>query len=251
MRNITLTLEYDGTRFAGWQTQKSRTIKSQKCPTLQETIEKVLQQILQEKVKLIASGRTDAGVHAKAQVANFKTCSKLSLSRLQEGLNALLPDDISVAAIEEAPFDFHSRFSAKSKTYRYTILYQKHRSALLKDKAYFCRYPLDIALMQKEAKCLLGEHDFKAFQASTKKVKNPLRIIKQIIITQEAPLLHIDIEANSFLYNMVRNIVGTLIEIGRGRLAPGSMKKILLSKDRKLAGPTAPACGLCLMEVKY
>lgn len=245
MRNITLILEYDGTNYAGWQVQKIRST------TIQETIEKALQKILQEKVKVIASGRTDAGVHAEEQVANFNTNSRISLKKLHEGLNALLPRDIAVIGLKQVKPGFHSRFHAKSKVYRYTILNRLHRSALLRSRAYFCRYPLNIKLMQKEAKCLLGKHNFKAFQATAKKEKNPIKTITKLRILKDKELIYITIEAGSFLYNMVRNIVGTLIEIGRGRYPEGSMKKILSSRDRRFAGPTAPACGLCLMKVKY
>ncbi len=264
MRNIKLTLEYDGTRFSGWQAQRSNpstrgdvsTRKplgagKSKVPTIQATVEGVLRQILQEQVKLIASGRTDAGVHAREQIANFKTVSALPLARIQEGLNALLPADISVVKIEEAALDFHSRFHARSKVYCYTILNRVHRSALLKDRAYFCRFPLNVSLMRREASCLLGKHNFKAFQATAKKEKNPVKHISRIKIVKKGDCILISIQADGFLYNMVRNIAGTLIDIGRGKLPQGSMKKILLSQDRKRAGVTAPACGLCLMEVKY
>ncbi len=252
MRNIKLTIEYDGTHFAGWQVQKSRSqAAGRRSYTIQETIEKALQKVLQEKVKLIASGRTDAGVHARAQVANFKTSSKITPKKLIEALNALLPDDISVGKVEEAGLDFHSRFSCRAKAYRYTVLNQPHRSALLREKAYFLRYPLDMALMRKEAGHLLGRHDFKAFQASAAKHKNSIKTIRRLDISRDKNLIHIDIEADGFLYNMVRSIAGTLIEIGRGRFPEGSLKKILESKNRKLAGPTAPACGLCLMKVTY
>jgi len=246
MRNIKLTIEYDGTDYFGWQIQNKR-----KSKTVQKTTEECLQKILQRRIKLIASGRTDAGVHAKAQVANFKTESSLSLEKLQKALNALLPVDIAITHIEEANLDFHSRFAAKSKTYRYTILNRPYRSVLLKDRAYFYPYPLDTKLMQRQARILLGRHNFKAFQASDKKGSNSIRTIKKLKITKDKDLIYIDIEADGFLYNMVRNIVGTLIEIGRGKFSGGSLRKIMLSKERRLAGPTLPAKGLCLVEVKY
>jgi len=246
MRNIKLTIEYDGTNYFGWQIQNKRQSK-----TVQKTIEKCLQKILQRRIKLIASGRTDAGVHAKAQVANFKTESSLSLEKLQRALNAVLPPDIAITHIEEVKLDFHSRFEAKSKVYRYTILNRPYRSSLLKDSVYFYPYPLDTKLMQRQARILLGRHNFKAFQASDKKERNSVRTIKQLKIIKDKDLIYIDIEADGFLYNMVRNIVGTLIEIGRGKFSAGSLRKIMLSKKRRLAGPTLPARGLCLVEVKY
>jgi len=246
MRNLKITLEYDGKNYAGWQAQKT------KFPTIQETIEKVLYKILQEKVRLIASGRTDAGVHAAAQVANFQTNSAIGTDKLRRALNGLLPEDIAIARIEEAPLDFHSRFCAKSKTYRYVILNRPYRSALSKSQIYFYAYPLELKLLGSEAKALLGRHDFKAFSASGSAVKNTTRRIKKIVIKKTfGALITIDIEADGFLYNMVRNIVGTLIEIGRGKFPAGSMIRILRSKNRKLAGPTAPARGLTLLKVKY
>ena len=259
MRNLKLTVEYDGTNYCGWQIQNRRASKS-----IQETIEKTLQKILQEKIRLIASGRTDAGVHAQAQVANFKTKSNISSEKLQKALNGLLPSDISISKLEEAAVDFHSRFAARAKAYRYAILNRSYPSALLRNRVYFYPYPLALKLMHQEARCLLGRHDFKAFCASGSGSKDTIRTIKKITIKQisyhlspityhlkESPLIIVDIEADGFLYNMARNIVGTLMEIGRGRFPKGSLKKILNSKDRKLAGPTVPACGLCLLKVKY
>jgi tRNA pseudouridine38-40 synthase len=246
MRNLKLQIEYDGTNYCGWQVQHRHKGKS-----IQGTIEKTLRKILQEKVRLIASGRTDAGVHALAQIANFKARSEITLKKLQRALNGLLPDDISISRIEEAGPDFHSRFAAKSKTYRYTILNRVHPSPLLRNKVYFYPYHLDIKLMRKESRGLLGKHNFRSFQAADKKERDPVRIIKKLKIAKNRDLLYIDITADGFLYNMTRNIVGTLIEIGRTKFPEGSLKKILLARNRKFAGPTAPARGLCLLEVKY
>jgi tRNA pseudouridine38-40 synthase len=245
MRNIKLTVEYDGTNYAGWQCQKS------KIKTVQETIEKAIQRILQDKIKIIGSGRTDAGVHAQAQIANFKTDSSIPLEKLQKALNAVLPDDIAITKVEEVGLDFHSRFSAKSKVYRYTILNRASRPALLKDRVYFLPHPLNLKLMQKEAKALLGRHNFQSFQAQDKKEKDSIRTIKNLKISRNRDFIYIDIEADGFLYNMVRNIVGALIEIGRGRFPEGSLRKILESRNRKLAGPTVPARGLSLIKVNY
>ncbi len=273
MRNIKLTIEYAGTNYAGWQMQNScqlshacRQAGAVSCQpkTIQETIEKAIKKIIQKKVKIIGSGRTDAGVHAQAQVANFKTDSGIAIEKLRKALNAVLPDDISVIKTEEAGLDFHSRFSAKSKVYRYTILNRASRPAILRDTVYSFSYPLNLKLMRKDARVLLGRHDFKSFCASGSNTKESIRTIKRITIRKlpynlspithnlnEFPLILIDIEADGFLYNMVRNIVGTLIEIGRGKLPEGSTKKILLARNRKFAGPTVPAQGLCLLEVKY
>ncbi|MFH1457859.1 MAG: tRNA pseudouridine(38-40) synthase TruA [Candidatus Omnitrophota bacterium] len=246
MRNIKLIIEYDGTRYQGWQVQKRHPSK-----TLQETIEQALQKILQEKIRLVGSGRTDAGVHALAQVAHFRAISGISLEKLHRALNGLLPGDISILGVEECDIHFHSRFDAKSKVYRYTILNRRSRSPLQRDTVYFYPYPLNLRRMRKEAAALLGRHDFKSFQAMDKKERSSIRTIKQVEIIKVGPLVQIDIEADGFLHHMVRNIVGTLIEIGRGRFPEGSMRHILRSKDRKQAGPTVPGKGLCLLEVKY
>jgi len=254
MRNIKLTIEYEGTHYAGWQKQKHRChnkLLPHQPTTIQETIENALHKILREKIRLIVSGRTDAGVHALGQVANFKTKSAITEEKLKRALNGLLPCDISIVNVEQVGLDFHSRFDARAKIYRYAIFNQSHRSALLRDRAYFYRYPLDIGLMRRESKCLLGRHDFKGFQASAGKERNSIKTIRKINIMKDNDFMHIEIEADGFLYNMVRNIVGTLIEIGRFKFAKGSLKKILLAKDRKMAGPTAPACGLYLVKVKY
>lgn len=247
MRNIKLTLEYDGTNYCGWQLQNH----PRKKPSVQSVFEEALKQILQSKVKVLGSSRTDAGVHAKSQCVNFSIDSRFSLDKLQEALNALLPEDIAVRSISEARNDFNSRFSTVSKVYRYTILNSKHRRVFLRNYALFCRHDLDLGLMKKEAKGLIGKHDFSAFCASGGRHKNPIKNIKSIKITKNNELIFIDIEADSFLYNMVRNIVGTLIEVARGRFPKGSTKRILLSKDRGLAGPTAAAKGLCLEEIKF
>lgn len=246
MRNIKLTIEYDGTNYAGWQIQNSHRSK-----TIQEVIEKTLRKILQEKIKIIGSGRTDAGVHALGQVANFKTNSKIPLEKIQQALNSLLPDDIVIVKVDEAGPDFHARFDAKSKLYRYLIVNRNYPSAFLRKQSYFYPYPLDVDLMRREAKCLVGRHDFRSFQASDKIGRSSIRTVKQIKIKNSKGMITIDIEADGFLYNMVRNIVGTLVEVGRGRFSAGSTKRILSLKDRRKAGPTAPACGLCLIKVNY
>ncbi len=244
MRNLKLEIEYDGSNYYGWQVQHS-------SKTIQNIVEQALKKILQEKIKLIVAGRTDSGVHAISQVANFKSGTKITFEKLRWGLNCLLPEDIKITRITDVPLDFNSRFSAKSKIYRYTILNRKYSSALLSKRVYFFHYPLDIALMRKEAKVLLGKHNFKSFQAADSRLRNPIRTIKRIKIRKAKNLLHVDIEADSFLYNMARNIVGTLLEIGRGKFPKGSMLKILKFKDRSLAGPTLPAKGLCLVKVRY
>jgi tRNA pseudouridine38-40 synthase len=246
LKNIRLEIEYSGTKYCGWQVQPNTKRKS-----IQAVIENVLFQVLGEEVKLIVSGRTDAGVHALAQIANFHTSSKIKLDKLKLALNGILPKDIKISAIKEVPQNFHSRFSSKAKIYRYTILNRSHSSPLLEGKVYFYPHFLNLRLMREEAKVLLGKHNFSSFQASLGKERNPVKTIKRLVITRRKDLIYIEIEADGFLYNMVRNIAGTLVKIGRGKSKKGIMENILLAKDRRLAGQTLPACGLCLLKVKY
>lgn len=245
MRNIKLTIEYDGSGYAGWQEQ------GRKHRTIQEALEKALYKILHKRIRVFGSGRTDAGVHARAQVANFKADSGIAVEKLRMALNALLPEDISVIRAQEEVPGFHSRFSAISKVYRYAILNRPSKPAILRGTVYFYPHRLNLGLMRSEARELLGKHDFKSFQAADKKEKGAVRTIRDIKIIRNKDLIYIDIEAEGFLYNMARNIAGTLIEVGRGRFPKGSVKKILRARNRNLAGPTLPAKGLCLVEVKY
>ncbi|MDP1852768.1 MAG: tRNA pseudouridine(38-40) synthase TruA [Candidatus Omnitrophota bacterium] len=253
MRNIKLVIEYDGTNYAGWQKQKNTR------RTIQETIEAALAKILQEKMNLIASGRTDSGVHAFGQTANFNTNSKISPENIRKALNSLLPEDISISDAEDAPLGFHARFSAKSKTYRYLILSQDYPSALLRNYTYRFSYKLDLSKMRQATKILLGRHDFAAFCASGSSVKNTIKNISRITIKKVSytlyasryTLIAIDITADGFLYNMVRSIVGTLLEIGKRKAKPDVVREILRTRKRNLLGPTAPARGLCLLKVTY
>lgn len=245
MRNIKLTIEYEGTNYAGWQRQKNTR------RTIQQTLEKILRQILQEEVILIAAGRTDAGVHAKAQVANFKTRGLISLAKLQSALNSLLPSDIKISKIQEVPLTFHSQYNAKLKTYRYTILNRSFPSAFLRNLVYFYPYPLDVNLMQKASLFLLGKFDFSSFAKTDKKNTSAVRTIKAIKIKKQGHFIYINITADGFLYNMARNIVGTLIEVGRKRIPVLEVKKILKARNRRIAGPAAPSRGLCLQRVEF
>ena len=262
MRNIKLTIEYDGTDFNGWQTQTARKEKSTPAThnvhrTIQGEIEKALKKIFKQGLKLTGSGRTDSGVHALGQVASFKTRSSMPAGEMQNALNANLPDDIAIIKVEEAPSDFHAQYSVKSKTYRYTILNRNMPCAQQRNFCLLYPYKLNIRAMREETKSLVGHHDFKSFTASDpakrkKGVKeNTVRTIKRLTITKKGDFLTLDIEANGFLYKMVRNIVGTLLAVGSGKLAKGSIKQILAKKDRNTAGITAKPKGLALLEVKY
>ncbi len=253
LKNILLKVEYDGTGYKGWQTQNLKFVAKSpaKVATIQQEIEETLSKIFQKKIIIIGSGRTDAGVHANEQIANFKVNTEIPLSKLKKSLNSLLPKDIVVKQIKYADSDFHARFSAKSKLYQYTILNRSYGSAFLRNHVFHCTMPLDIKLMQAEAKQLKGKHDFRSFQASDKMPRTSVRTIQKISVKKKDDLIFIDIQADGFLYNMVRNIAGTLIEIGRGKMSQGTMKKLLNVKDRTCAGPTAPALGLSLIKVVY
>ena len=246
VRNICLTIEYDGTRFHGWQSQRRKKLR-----TVQEELEKAAKKLFGGDITLTGSGRTDAGVHAESYPANFKVRSSLPLSNIAKGLNSYLPADIAVISAEEADPDFHARFDAREKLYRYTILNRKIRSPLLRMHAALVYYDLDVKAMRKAAKYLLGRKDFKSFQARGKKGRSSVRDIKRLDIVYKFPVMEIFIQADGFLYNMARNIVGTLIDVGKGRIAPEEMKVILSKKHRPAAGNTAPAKGLCLVKVFY
>ena len=243
MRNLKLTIQYDGTRYCGWQKQPNSS-------GIQGTIEYAIYEITKEKVNITGSGRTDAGVHALGQVANFKTSSSIPANRIPDALNAKLPKDISIINCQEVSEDFHSRYSATGKIYRYLIYNKPYRSPLYKDTSYHVRYDLDIQKMRSEAKSLLGIHEFKGFMSSGSSVKDTVRTIHNITIEESGDLIVLEVEGNGFLYNMVRIIVGTLVDIGRGRIDK-SMEEIIASQDRGEAGHTAPAHGLFLKKVHY
>jgi tRNA pseudouridine38-40 synthase len=247
LRNFKLTLEYDGTDFKGWQLQ------SQGERTIQGELKKVLLQIFKANVTVIASGRTDAGVHALGQVVNFKVTTRMAPLEIKKALNALLPADIAVVDIKEVDLKFHAILDVKSKTYRYVILNRDYPSAIQRNRCHFFWHSLDVARMKAEAKLLLGKRDFKSFEASdpVRRKHSTVRTIKKILVRKEGPWITIDIQADGFLYKMVRNIVGTLLEAGRGRLAKGGIKHVLKKKDRTHAGETAVPQGLYLLEVKY
>ncbi len=247
MRNIKLTIEYDGTQFNGWQ------IQNNKERTVQGELEKALKKIFRKSLRVHGSGRTDAGVHAEGQVAHFTTNAKLPVEQILKALNAHLPDDIAIRKAERTGAGFHAQYSAKSKLYRYTILNRPAPSALARHFALHFPYRLNIPAMRRAAKELVGRKDFRSFAAvdPARKSLSTVRTIKRIDIKKSGDFIYIFIEADGFLYKMVRNIVGTLLEIGQGRLPKNSIKRILSQKDRKAAPKTAKAHGLCLMSVKY
>ncbi|MBU1083521.1 MAG: tRNA pseudouridine(38-40) synthase TruA [Candidatus Omnitrophota bacterium] len=244
MRNIKLTIAYDGTDYKGWQKQKNG-------PSVQQEIEKALKALFKKTFKVQGASRTDSGVHAKGQAAHFVINQDIPVRNIPHALNRMLPQDIVVVAAEEESGEFHSRFDARSKIYRYHILNSDVPDPFQEKYSWRIPYRLNISLMQKEAKGFEGRHDFRSFQASDKKERTSVRNIFYVEIRKKGPSVIIEIEGDGFLYNMVRNIVGTLVDVGRGYLPAGSIKKILAKKDRTSAGPTAPAKGLFLMEVKY
>ena len=247
-RNIKLTIEYDGTDFEGWQIQK----KGHR--TVQGEIEKALRQIFKKSTRLIGAGRTDSGVHAFGQVAHFKVHSKMELAEIQRALNANLPGDIVVRQIAAVPLNFHAQYKVKTKTYRYTILNRWEPSAQLRNFCWHVPRPVNVALLRREAKELIGRKNFRSFMAADPAFtqdKNTVRTVQSLTIRKKADFIYIDITGDGFLYKMVRTITGTLVQIGQGRLPPGSIKNILRKKDRRFAGYTAKPQGLCLLEIKY
>ena len=245
MRNFKIVVEYDGTAYCGWQRQKNGI-------SIQQVLEEKICLITCEKVKVIGSGRTDAGVHAWNQVASFRSITRLPAEIIHRGVNGLLPPDIVVKKIEEVPAEFHPQYDARGKVYLYRICNRRLRPALGRNYCWFVHYPLDLAAIKQAAEYLIGRYDFSCFCATGSSVKDRTRTVQDVSInTGDDGLLEITIEAQGFLRCMVRNIVGTLVEIGRGRRKPGEMKEIIDSRNRNAAGATAPARGLYLKEVKY
>jgi len=244
MRNIKITIAYDGSVYKGWQLQKNGN-------TVQEEMEKAVRKVFGKAHRVHGAGRTDAGVHARGQTAHFKAAAGVPVAKVPAALNAFLPEDIVVTSAEEVSQDFHSRFDARGKHYRYYVMNSRLGDPFAERYAWRVPYKLNAALMNREAAALAGRHDFKSFQASDKRERTSVRRITRISVKREKDLIRIDVEGDGFLYNMVRNIAGTLVDIGRGYLPPGSMKEILKKRDRTVAGPTAPAKGLFLVNVRY
>jgi len=245
MRNIKLTLQFDGTDYHGWQIQKADR-------TIQKTVQDAVSTIVDSEVKLHGSGRTDAGVHALGQVANFKTASRIDTDTLKKGLNSLLPDDIVIVDAQEADLEFHSRFSAKSRVYWYFIWTAPVASPFYSRYAWHIFHPLDVAQMRAAAQSLLGVHDFSSFQGADREAVNPVREVTRIRFKKAGRhLLLFEVQALSFLKHMVRNIIGTLADVGRGKQPPAWIHDVLMEKNRIFAGVTAPPQGLFLKEVRY
>lgn len=245
--NYKITIEYDGTNYVGWQKQPDQPNKS-----IAEILENAIFELTQEKVEISCAGRTDAGVHAVAQVANFKCAKEFEEFRMMMGINNFLNHEmIKVTSCQIVPDDFHSRFDAAMRHYRYIIINRKAPLALMRNRAWHVPLPLDAISMQLAADYLIGEHDFSAFRDAKCEANSAVRTIKKLTVTQKKEKFIIDISAKSFLHHMVRNIVGTLMWVGSERLAVDEMLVILESRDRKNSGPNAPAEGLYFMGVEY
>ncbi|MFW6034953.1 MAG: tRNA pseudouridine(38-40) synthase TruA [Halothermotrichaceae bacterium] len=245
MRNIKIILEYDGAGYSGWQIQKNTS------QTIQQKVQDVLTSINKTQVKVIGAGRTDKGVHAYGQTANFNLDVPIPVARIPRALNRLLPEDIVCRSAEEVEEDFHARYDAKGKKYRYYILNRKCPSAFKRNYVYHFIHRLDFPKIKKAAKFFEGTHDFNAFQSSGSSVTDTVRTIKSIELQQINQELIIEIVGNGFLYNMVRIIVGTLIEVGMGKIKLADVATIISEGNRKNAGFTVPAAGLFLVEVYY
>ena len=244
MRNIKLTIEYDGREYHGWQKQPNKL-------NIQGEIEKAIQTITGETVELIGSGRTDAGVHAFAQVANFKIESDFPIEKIAIAINSQLKQSIRIKKAEEVEENFHSRYHCHKKTYAYIIDNSEQGTAIYRHLTYHVPQSLNIEAKQEAANYLMGEHDFSSFKSSGTSSKSSVRIIYVAQILKEQERVVIQLTGNGFLYNMVRIIAGTLLEIGLGEKKPEEMKEILEAKDRQKAGKTLPATGLFLMNVEY
>lgn len=245
MTNFKLTIEYDGTAYHGWQRQAGDR-------TIQETIETALTTMTEETIRLHGSGRTDAGVHALGQTAHFHTSAAIPAEGFSGGLNSLTPDDIIIRSCEMVPEDFHARFSAKKKTYHYIIQNTHLPPAIGRQYVWWVQHPIEIEYMKKNLDHIIGTHDFKSFEGTGSPKRHTIRTVFEANIqTEENGRIFFSITADGFLRYMVRNIVGTLVDVGKGVLLLSDFKSILLAKDRNRAGATAPPQGLFLVSVHY
>ncbi|HET6281049.1 MAG TPA: tRNA pseudouridine(38-40) synthase TruA [Polyangia bacterium] len=243
-RNLRILVEYDGTDFSGWQRQPQ-------MRTVQASLEKAIAQMTGETVLVRGAGRTDAGVHAAGQVANFTLTAAIPEAGLLRGLNSILPKDIAILEVAAVAETFDARFSARGKVYRYLIWNHLVRSPLYARRSWHCRSTLDLEIMRQAAAQLGGEHDFRAFRASDCERRSTVRHVRRFDIDRQGALLSLEIEATAFLKNMVRILVGTLVDMGRGRIAEDIVTTMLRTGDRAIGGVTAPAQGLTLVRVLY
>jgi tRNA pseudouridine38-40 synthase len=244
MRNVCLVVQYDGTRYAGFQVQPD-------CPTIQSELQASLSRLLGQPTRIIGTSRTDAGVHAFGQVVTFTTENVIPVDRIANALNGLLPSDIVCVAAEEVPADFHPQYAAQRKQYSYRILNRELPSPFLGRYAWHVRQPLDVEAMHEAGQYLVGTHDFSAFCAAHGSAKTTIREVCSLDLLRDAEVVEMRIEGSGFLYMMVRIIMGTLVEVGQGKMPPARVGEILASCDRNQAGSTAPPQGLSLVRVFY
>ncbi len=243
-RRIALGVEYDGSAFCGWQRQPH-------APSVQEALEAALSRVADEAIGVVCAGRTDTGVHARGQVVHFDTRAERPARAWVLGVNSNLPDEIAVCWAQPVSSEFHARFSARARRYRYRIVNRATRPALGQRMLTWVRRPLDESRMRQAARHLVGEHDFSAYRALACQARHPVRTVSRLEVVRYGEFVDIDIEANAFLHHMVRNIAGVLITIGEGRAEPDWARTVLETRDRTLGGVTAPAAGLCFMAVRY
>lgn len=251
---IALGVEYDGSPFCGWQSQAEG-------QTVQDTLQRALSQIAgdqitseqtaAEHISVIAAGRTDTGVHALEQVVHFDTQAERPLTAWVRGVNALLPDSIAVRWAHPVPDEFHARFSAHGRSYRYLLINRAVRPAIHAGKVGWFHAPLDVTAMQIAAQCLLGEHDFSAFRAAQCQAKSPVKHLHQLDIRRQGEMLIFEVSADAFLHHMVRNMVGCLVYVGKGKYPPAWLAEVLAGRERSLAAPTFAPDGLYLRRIKY
>ena len=244
MSTVKLVLEYDGSRYAGWQRQPDQ-------PTIQEAVEAALFQLTQQSVTVVGAGRTDSGVHALGQVASFCIDRGWTPHEWTRGFNARLPEDIAVRSAAIMPDAFHARYSARGKLYEYRILNRPERPAVERGYVWHVYKPLDPQAMRQAAVFLVGSHNFTSFEGTLTDNEDPICQLQQLSLTQQGDLISIQAYADRFLKHMVRSIVGTLVEVGHGKRTPESLADVLMAKDRTAAGRTAPAHGLFLVRVDY
>ena len=244
MKRVKLVVAYDGTNYHGWQVQDNGI-------TIEEVLNRTISELVQEDIKVIGASRTDAGVHACGNVAVFDTESRIPGDKFSFALNQRLPEDIRIQKSCEVDADFHPRYADTVKTYEYNILNRRFELPSKRLYAAFCYYPMDIERMNQAAAYLVGEHDFKSFCPAGAQVQTTVRTIYAVNVTKEDDMVHIRITGNGFLYNMVRIIAGTLMQVGTGLMEPEQVKGILEARDRSKAGPTAVAKGLTLVEIRY
>jgi tRNA pseudouridine38-40 synthase len=241
---VKLTLEYDGSSFSGWQLQPN-------APSVQGALEQAVAIVLRETVRIVAAGRTDAGVHARGQVAAFRTAGSPDLAALRRSLNALTGPDIAVVAADAVSDTFDPRRDARSRTYAYCILNRSAPSPFWRHRAWHIPYPLDVDAMRAASGALLGEHDFSSFRGAGCTARHAIRRTMTSTLGRHGDVMRYEIEATGFVRHMVRNIVGTLVEVGRGALDVAAFRELIAARDRRRAGPMAPACGLYLIRVCY